>query len=84
MSAVGYNWLLSHCFDLQLAIDLVGFRLIMQHYEILTSVLMPSEFERCAGDSPFCLGMVEYHCCGIEMEKHSSDKEAFQSDNPAK
>ena len=56
----------------------------MQHYEILTSVLMPSEFERCAGDSPFCLGMVEYHCCDIEMEKHSSDKEAFQSDNPAK
>ena len=43
-----------------------------------------SEFERCSGDSPFCLGMVEYHCCGIEMVKYSSDKEAFQSDNPAK
>ena len=43
-----------------------------------------SEFECCTGDSPFCLGMVEYHCCGIEMEKYSSDKEAFQGDNSAK
>ena len=43
-----------------------------------------SDFNHCAGNSPFCLGMVEYHCCDIEMEKDSSDKEAFQSDNPTK
>ena len=43
-----------------------------------------SDFDRCAGNSPFSLGMDEYHCCDIVMEKDSSDKEAFQSDNPAK
>ena len=40
-----------------------------------------SDIECRAGNSPFCLGMVEYHCCGTEMD---SDEDAFQSDYPNK
>ena len=28
------------------------------------------DFERCAGSSPFCLGMVDFDCCGV---KHKFD-----------
>ena len=28
------------------------------------------DFEHCAGSSPFCLGMVDFDCCGV---KHKFD-----------
>ena len=34
------------------------------------------DFERCAGSSPFCLGMVDFDCCGV---KHKFDKHVTSS-----
>ena len=28
--------------------------------------LVSGDFKRCAGSSPFCLGMVDLDCCGVE------------------
>ena len=36
-----------------------------------------SEFKRCATSSPFCLGMVEFDCCGV---KNKLDQENEDDD----
>ena len=39
-------------------------------------------FERCPGDSPACLGMVEYNCCGtVDQDGRASDMEDCVMDN---
>ena len=35
------------------------------------------DFERCAGSSPFCLGMVDFDCCGV---KHKFDNQENADD----
>ena len=35
-----------------------------------------SDFEHCAGSSPFCLGMVDFDCCGV---KHKFDNQHLTS-----
>ena len=43
----------------------------------------PSEdFERCPGNSPFCLGMMDYNCCGTRpIQDDREDNILSQSDN---
>ena len=36
------------------------------------------DFERCAGSSPFCLGMVDFDCCGV---KHKFDNQENADDD---
>ena len=39
-------------------------------------------FKRCPGDSPSCLGMVDYNCCGtVDQDGHASDAEDFVIEN---
>ena len=37
-----------------------------------------TDFERCAGSSPFCLGMVDFDCCGV---KHKFDNQENTDDD---
>ena len=38
-------------------------------------------FKRCPGNSPACLGMVEYNCCGtVDEDGRASDAEDFVID----
>ena len=42
-------------------------------------------FQRCPGNSPACLGMVEYNCCGTAyQDDHASDTEDFVVDTKRK
>ena len=31
------------------------------------------DFQRCPGNSPFCLGMVNFDCCGTRKQKKNDD-----------
>ena len=37
-----------------------------------------TDFERCAGSSLFCLGMVDFDCCGV---KHKFDNQENTDDD---
>ena len=44
----------------------------------------PSEgFERCPGNSPFCLGMVEFNCCGTQPTEKGTSQSHDTDDSQA-
>ena len=44
----------------------------------MTSSSSLCEFERCPGDSPFCLGMTNFNCCGTQDLDFSENDEDFE------
>ena len=36
------------------------------------------DFQRCPGNSPFCLGMIEYDCCGTGKRSTDENAEEWQ------
>ena len=43
----------------------------------MTSSSSLCEFERCPGDSPFCLGMTNFNCCGTQDLDFSENDETL-------
>ena len=41
------------------------------------------DFPRCPGDSPACLGMLEYYCCGTQRPMKQLDKEIEKQEKAA-
>lgn len=41
-----------------------------------------SDFERCPGDSPFCLGMTSFNCCGTQDLDWSENDKDFECPSP--
>ncbi len=43
-------------------------------------------FKKCPGNSPYCLGMVEYDCCGtqglLEKEENKRKRKKLSLDKP--
>ena len=44
----------------------------------MTSSGLLREFERCPGDSPFCLGMTNFNCCSTQDLDFSENDEDFE------
>ena len=40
--------------------------------------MLNADFKCCAGNSPYCLGMTEFNCCGIGMEHEYRDKDVSE------
>ena len=43
-----------------------------------------SDFSHCKGDSPFCFGMVDFDCCGVDGDRTSDNDFKSSVDPPAK
>ena len=46
--------------------------------KLMTSSGLLREFERCPGDSPFCLGMTNFNCCSTQDLDFSENDEDFE------
>ena len=45
---------------------------------VAESITMVKSYSRCPGNSPFCLGMVDYNCCNTEIAT-DDDSEDFMT-----